>query len=499
VDVETRAIHSAREALGRKCLRLDGLCHLDEIAAEIEKSQELLGSMRLTESERGPQTIVSRLAEIQFDRGEIGREASLALRIRRRRIENEIAYAHRRGAAGSAVLEELERLDQELRALDSPETSPLDGISFAGAGLVALLDEAKPEDVYPGIPPAGHFSLLVAPSFSGKTSLVLWNAMALASGVSPWAGAPARPPGRTLFYSIDEPPTQVAQRIQSLAKSHPGGRCLADFAERLEVVGPHRTVLPDALASLRFTEEGIRTLERILKEAEAAGDPFSVVIVDAYSDLLPIGESDTSNEEATRIGGHLERLAVHHGCAIQVIHHAGKPKAGGEIPDPRDLGRGASALAAKARAIFTLEEEAGMSQVRKIRTRTNLGPSPGPLLLEVTSDGDRDSKRIDFFRPHDPATAYPINEYFRPEDRWISKSELARRLSDLKPGSKPSGGAVRIASKRMSIWQGAGLVEIRSGPKNATEMRRISSSAPSAPQCAHPPPYRGDGQGALRG
>lgn len=347
-------------------------------------------------------------------------------------------------------------------------------ISFSGDSFMALLDEPKPDPVYPGIPPAGHFSLVVAPSFSGKTSLVLWVAMARVHGASPWLGAPSRNPGRVLFYSIDEPPSQVAWRVRSLAKHHPCGVSMAGYAARMVITGPHRTINPDALEALRFTDLGLRTLDGFLHAAKHEGDPFTDVIVDAYSDLLPLGESDTSNEEATRIGGALERMAVFHGCSITVIHHAGKPKHGESVPDPRDMGRGASALAAKARAIFTVEEEAGMSNLRKIRTRTNLTPSPPPLVLEC-AERSTDEMRVDFFRPHDPAVAFPIDSFLNHEDDWISTRELARRISRCTDESTedPTGSAKREAKQVRQIWLNAGLIEVRKGARNADEMRRI--------------------------
>ncbi len=358
---------------------------------------------------------------------------------------------------------------------DPPAVDELAGIFFSGQKLLDLLNEPAPDPVYPGVPPAGHFSLLIAPSFSGKTSLALWQAMAQIRGAAPWQGAPQYRPGRVLFYSIDEPPGQVAHRLRALAVKHPAGRFVTDYADGITIAGPHPSVDPDQLEQLRFTEEGLHVLDGLLGLAASQGRAYSLVIVDAYSDLLPLGESDSSNEEATRIGGALERLAVTYGCAIQVIHHAGKPVVGADLPDPRDYGRGASALAAKARAIFTLEEEPGMPNVRKIRTRTNLTTSPGPFLLDVSDNRGEGGTRIDYFRPHDSVAAYPINAYLTVEDDWISVTQLARRLAGDgdDPDKKPSGSLLRQARELRGIWDNAGLVEVRTGARNALELRRV--------------------------
>lgn len=366
-----------------------------------------------------------------------------------------------------------DRGDDPTEKPEPPKPDDLAGIFFSGQKLLDLLNEPAPEPVYPGVPPRGHFSLLIAPSFSGKTSLALWQAMACIRGASPWQGAPAYEPGRVLFYSIDEPPGQVAHRLRSLAIKHPAGRFVTDYADGITITGPHPSVDPDQLAQLRFTEAGLAVLESLLARAAVEGKPFAYVIIDAYSDLLPLGESDSSNEEATRIGGALERLAVTYGVRLQVIHHAGKPVAGGDLPDPRDYGRGASALAAKARAIFTLEEEAGMPTVRRVRTRTNLTASPGPLLVQVSDNRSGESTRVDFFRPLDAATTYPIADYVSAEDGWIGITELARRIAgdSLEEGKKPSGNLLRQARELRAIWERAGLVEIREEGKSA-QLRR---------------------------
>lgn len=405
-----------------------------------------------------------------------------AAEVKRASVRRQVVEHLRHVEQEPADAENFGRLSErfaELQALEKTswwhEHADPESIFFTGARLTELLNEPAPEPVYPGTPPAGHFSLLIAPSFSGKTSLALWVAMARVRGQAPWPGAPVREPGRVLFYSIDEPPGQVAHRIRNLAIKHPAGRFFNQYADRFTITGPHPSVDPDKLGALRFTEEGLRILEGILERAAKAGDPFTDVIVDAYSDLLPVGESDSSNEEATRIGGALERLAVTYGPAIQVIHHAGKLIAGAEPPDPRDYGRGASALAAKARAIFTLEEEPGMPNVRRIRTRTNLTASPGPFLVQVSDERASQSTRIDYFRPHDAATAFAIDAYLSVDDDWISVNQLARRIAgdNLDPDAKVPGSIYRRAKELRGIWHGAGLVEVRDGARSALELRRV--------------------------
>lgn len=410
--------------------------------------------------------------------GEIANDIGLrSLERRVRLLANEIASDPSNLDAIKA-LSALHDQVEDQRAQRSAQLLTLSDISFSGEGIIALLEEPAPEPVYPGTPPAGHFSLLIAPSFSGKSSLAYWVVMARVKGQAPWPGAPTREPGRALIYTLDEAPAQVAHRVRMLAIKHPAGRFITDYAARITIVGPHRTINPDHLNALRFTEDGVHSLERFIKEAIAADDPYTDVVIDAYADFLPMGETDSNNEEATRIGGHLERLAVTYGCAIQMIHHAGKPVPGGEVPDPRDLGRGASALAAKARAIFTCEEEPGIPNMRKIRTRTNLTKGPPPLLLSVSDDSQSDGTQIDFFKPHDPATAFPVDQYLQASDGWISVSQLARIIGGypLETGKKPSSSLFNQAVDLRGIWENAGLIEAKVGARRALMMRRIEPS-----------------------
>lgn len=401
--------------------------------------------------------------------------------VRRRELlrrNAELAQAQGRDPEDRGHLDEqrqtLEELDRIRRFLDDPSgirssiEASLPAIAIkTGAELRALTDREPLPPVYPGIPPRGHFTLRIGASFAGKTTAEVYNAMARAAGVAPWEGAPKLDPGRTLILAPDEPTEQIARQIRRLAWNHPGGRVF-DYFDQIAVVGLDASVPMDALSGLRFHEAGFRLIDDLLTRGA-----FDALLVDAFADLLPPGESEQENETASRIGGALEALAVKHSIPITLIHHVGKTggRSTAEI-DVRDLGRGASALAAKARCIHTFEEVEGFPNQRRIRTRTNLTRSPAPLDLLVSDRGTGGSS-IDYFRPVDPASTYPIGDVIPDgSDEWISTSELARRLSGQEAG-KPGGQAIDLARTVRRIWLGAGLIETRKGARNATECHRI--------------------------
>ena len=348
--------------------------------------------------------------------------------------------------------------------IKSQATSLLD-IAFSGDRLRELLQRPVPPPIYPGMPAAGHMNLLIGPSFAGKTTSAIWGAMARAAGESPWLGAPEYTQGRTLFISPDEPVEQVARQIARLSMTHPGGRTFPYF-DWISVLGLDSTVDPAVIDGLRFDDLGFEILDDLI-------GGFDCVVIDAYADMLPPEVSEDSNEDASRIGGRLESLAVMHGIPIVLVHHVGKARGGTAEIDPRDLGRGASALAAKARVISTFEEVPDFSAQRQIRTRTNISRSPAPFDLTV-SDDRGDEKSIEFLRPLDPVAAYPISEILTDPDEWVSTSEVARRLSGTSDG-KPGGQALQTASRVRAIWAGAGLIETRKHA-NALQMRPVKPS-----------------------
>jgi len=357
----------------------------------------------------------------------------------------------------------------------------LDSVAFSGKRFLSLLQRPEPEPIYAGVPVPGHLWLVVAPAFTGKSSLAYWNAMARARGVSPWDGAPARDPGRVLLYSIDEAPEQVARRMNGLATFHPAkdhttistALPLTDYASNIVVIGPDRDTDPDALEGLRFDEQGLATLRAWLEEANEAGRPFAEVYIDAYADMLPLGETENSNEAATQIGGGLERLAVQSGAAITLLHHSGKPRAdqGEGLPDVRFLGRGASALAAKARVTTSLEAIPGMPHFRRMRTLTNLGMTPKDMTFQVCPK-EGDNEGLLYFRPHDPLTDYRPEDFLN-EKKGISTNKLAWALAGKEPvkNEKPPTDFYKLATRLRERWLKAGLIVVEEGSHGAKEAR----------------------------
>jgi hypothetical protein len=158
-----------------------------------------------------------------------------------------------------------------------------------------------------------------------------------------------------------------------------------------------------------------------------------------------------------------------------VLHHAGKPKAegnGDELPDVRYLGRGASALAAKARAVTSLELVSGMPHLRRVRTATNLGPTPKQALFQVCAE-NADAEQLLYFKPAIVAVRDP-RDLLRPGE-CISTNDLARRLAGdaLPDGAEPPGEMKKLVASLRETWRQRGLVIVTPGKRKHWKMIQL--------------------------
>jgi hypothetical protein len=197
---------------------------------------------------------------------ELLRDLDGAADIRRVQVPKDFAD---KGDAADVERERRHELIASARPMLDPNS--VAAMGFTGAELLGLLDRPAPAPIEPGIAAPGHFNLYVGASFSGKTTLLLWLAMARAAGLQPWYGAPVFESGRVLIYSLDEAPEQVMRRIQGLAAYHSGAADLEAIARNLVVIGPDREVNSDRLDKLRFDPQGLALCRRHLLDARDDG------------------------------------------------------------------------------------------------------------------------------------------------------------------------------------------------------------------------------------
>lgn len=190
-------------------------------------------------------------------------------------------------------------------------------------------------------------SLTVAPGGLGKSTLVLTEAIAMATGRNLLGVAPGEPK-RVIYFNAEDPLVELQLRVAAI--------CLRFGIDQRELVGR------------LFLQSG-RENEIIL----ATGDPgelieaafgriegflkFHGVDVVILDPLANMHESEEDNRTYRKLGKRLSRMADAHNCAVHIVHHT--KKLGGQAATVEDS-RGGSALIGAvrvARAINPMEPD----------------------------------------------------------------------------------------------------------------------------------------------
>jgi hypothetical protein len=360
-------------------------------------------------------------------------------------------------------------------AVEFRAPSPLD-VAFNRQPLVDLLQREKAPPIYPGVPPLGHFGVLVAPPFTGKTSLALWDAIAVTTGATPWSEVREREPGNVLYLSIDAGAEEITRRLASLCETFLGSPSFELVAERFYLIAQDRERVIDP-ETYRLHDEGLARLEALIRASGA-----TVVYLDAYANLIPLGESENSNETAARIGSALEAIALKTGAAITLLHHKAKPQKDAD-PSIAFAPRGASALAASARVVHVLEDVQGLPNLRRVRCRSNLGPGPELVTLECAPEGSTSGTLAYFRRAADQVVGLSPSQFLKPGEVVESVSALAETLSVARAPLGGSRNYKELAGRMYNDWIRAGLIaRVDSGGRRSQAKRfTLTSTLTGAP------------------
>jgi AAA domain len=245
-----------------------------------------------------------------------------------------------------------------------------------------------------------YLSALVAPGGVGKTSLVVADAVAMASGRNLIGADPVRRL-RIWLWNGEDPRDELERRIAAtchhygLTKEDIGDRLFLDSGRDMEII----------LATQgRGGPEVAKPVEEGLINALRAAR-VDILIVDPFVSAHRVSENDNMAIDlvAKTFGGIAERAD----CAVELVHHVRKTN-GAEITV--EDGRGASALIAAARSVRVLnpmsKDEATNSGVEVERRRfffrsdigkANLAPGEKAVWFNLVSvslnngpdDGDK--------------------------------------------------------------------------------------------------------------
>ncbi len=393
--------------------------------------------------------------------------ADVARRLRRLALEQKarlLAEQIARGDRDANTRGVLRDVEEQLEAVS---VGALD-LAAAGVDLEALRNRTPRVSPFPKLlPPEPGVVACNARAMTGKTSYAGAIAQAWACGVSPWEGAPALPGSRALVLSAEQPAERVdatLRRLDTMSENVEREK----WSERLTLIARDPELSRSAARMLTLDGTGRALLRQGLLRARREGDPFGLVVLDSLSRLVPEGLDENSNSEMTAWLAPLQELAEELAVYIILIHHVGHAEGRNEA---RTAGRGASALAAIAQAVWLLENVSDDPRLRRLHVQGNAVPETR-LTFRVAGE-ENEPGEILYWRPADPLESYDLTELVG-EREEITTSELAARLQDPPPkeGERAGGVAQRLAAALRNEWQKAGLIEVREGKRRAKLLRR---------------------------
>lgn len=188
-------------------------------------------------------------------------------------------------------------------------------------------------------------TLTIAGGGTGKTSLCIAEAVAMASGTD-FLETPKRPL-RVWIYNGEEPLDELDRRVRAAAIAQ--GLDHAELRKTLFVNSGRGDKRIDLSKSVQ--NKGTQVNEELVRSLiDSIRDRIDVVIVDPFISTHSISENDNSGiDMMAKAWG---RIAEHGKCAVHLVHHTSK----GGSSDSADASRGASSLAAAARYVRNLAQ-----------------------------------------------------------------------------------------------------------------------------------------------
>jgi len=216
-------------------------------------------------------------------------------------------------------------------------------------------------------------STTVAPGGVGKSSLVITEALAMASGqklLGQWCARDLR----VWLWNGEDPVDEMERRIAAtaiyyeLSAGDIAGRLFVDSGREMEIVLATQTREGTAIAE-PIVADMMRTIRT---------NRIDVVVIDPFVSSHRVTEND--NNAIDRVAKTWGRIADETNCAVQLVHHVRKTN-GAEISV--EDGRGAVALLAAARSARVLnvmnEEEATKANVENRRLYFRVSDGKGNM------------------------------------------------------------------------------------------------------------------------
>jgi hypothetical protein len=291
--------------------------------------------------------------------------------LRRAKILNaQVAHAIEEGD-----LEKVERIERKMAENHGEESGFL--IIHPSEALLKVLP--PPVYVLPSLRPR-TVGLIVAQEGVGKSFLALEVALAKATGHD-MTGIGVTGPGRVVYFSKEDPPEIMEERLQSIRPFITSDESLAS-ADNLEIVSLYGK--PATLVS-----EKTIVNEKLIRQIIRAGSSKDLLIFDTLRKLHDLEEN--SSGEMKVLLEIFDRIALETGAAVLLIHHTNKSANLNGQQGDQSSARGSNAIVGNTRWSLHLEtvknEPEGEKRIKVTIPRASYGPEGGEWWLERTDGG----------------------------------------------------------------------------------------------------------------
>lgn len=182
----------------------------------------------------------------------------------------------------------------------------------------------------------------IAPGGTGKSSLVIAECLAMASGKALLGEQTRGGPIRVWYHNQEDPTDELQRRVHAAALHHKLTN--DDLDDRLMMTGsdsPRIVVATGGKDGIKINEHVINRIFAMIREHKV-----DVFVIDPYVSTHRVSENDNNLTEA--VLSIWRTIAERTGCAIGIVHHTRKMGSGQTESSVEDA-RGAGALIAAAR------------------------------------------------------------------------------------------------------------------------------------------------------
>lgn len=279
-------------------------------------------------------------------------------------------------AALSEFPEEVERVYGELAKREDPEEA---GFTVIRPSIVFSKILPPPVYVLPSLRPR-TVGLIIAQEGVGKSFLALEIGLAKATGHD-MTGIGVTGPGNVIYFSKEDPPEIIEERLQSIAPFIPsGGIARADGLEIISLCGKKATLV----------SEKSTVNEKLIRQIIKTGSGKDLLIFDTLRKVHDLEEN--SSGEMKVLLEIFDEIAMETGAAVLLIHHTNKSANLGKNQGDQSSARGSNAIVGNTRWSLHLEkivdfENPGVKMLKVSIPRANYGPEGGVWWLERVEGG----------------------------------------------------------------------------------------------------------------